>query len=112
MTRPGVRLSRVVGVALGALLFEAIRRRLHADTWDYGQLDAVSGDRADRTVVAVPFSGEDLRAVSGSAEAAGMSVSQFIHQAALAHAQARQTAPPSTLQARDAGWSSGSSSGS
>ncbi len=106
----GRRVSRVIGVVLGVALFEAIRRRLHAGTWDYGQLDAVSGDRADQAVVVVPFSREDLRAVSGSAAAAGMSVSHFIHQAALA--QARQTAPPGTLQARDARWSSGSSLGS
>ena len=86
MTRLPVRASQAVGLALGALLFEAIRRQLRADTWDYGRTEAASGDRAERTVVAVPFSRDELRAVSRSADAAGTAPSQFIHDAALARA--------------------------
>ena len=81
--------SRVVGVALGTLLVEIIRRQFRADTWDYGHLETASGDRADRAVVAVTFSQDDFRTVSRGAEAAGSEASQFIRDAALARAQGR-----------------------
>ena len=87
MKRPRWRVSQAVGVALGALIFEVIRRRLRSDTWDYGHAETASGDLADPTVVAVTFSREGFRAVSGSAEAAGMGASQFIREAALARAR-------------------------
>ena len=87
MQRPGWRVSQAVGVVLGALLFDVVRRRLRADTWDYGCAETVSGDRADRAVVAVTFSQEDFRAVSRSAEAAGTDPSRFIRDAALARAR-------------------------
>ena len=87
MTRPGVGLSRVVGVALGALLFEAIRRQLRSNAWDFGHAEAASGDQADRTVVAVTFSREEFRAVSATAEATGTRAAEFIHDAALARAR-------------------------
>ena len=84
-----LRLSvwQAVGGALGVLLFEVIRRRFRADTWDYGCAEATSGDRADRTVVPVTFSREDFRAVSRTAEAVGTGTAQFIRDAALARAR-------------------------
>ena len=87
MKRLGLSVSQVAGVALGALLFEAVRRRLRADTWDYGCAEATWGDRADRTVVPVTFSPEEFRAVSGRAGAAGTGAAQFIRDAALARAR-------------------------
>lgn len=87
MNQPGRRVSQAVGVALGALILEVVRRRLRADTWDYGHAEARSGAWADRAVVAVTFSPDDFRAVSKSAEAVGTGASQFVHDAALARAQ-------------------------
>ena len=84
--QPGRRVSQVVGVALGALLIEVIRRQFRADTWDYGLPDTGSGDLTDRAVVAVTFSQDDFRTVSRSAEVAGTGASQFIRDAALARA--------------------------
>lgn len=87
MNQPGRRVSQAVGVALGALIFEVVRRQLRADTWDYGPAEAGSEDVADRTVVAVWFTPEEFQAVSRSAEAAGTGASQFVHDAALARAR-------------------------
>ena len=84
MKRPRWSIPQAVGVALGVLVFDVIRRQLRADTWDYGRAETASGDRADRTVVAVTFSPDELRAVSRNAEAAGTGTAQFIRDAALA----------------------------
>ncbi len=82
----GRRGSRVVGVALGALIFEIVRRQFRADTWDYACLETAPGDGTGGTSVAVTFSEDDLRTVSRGAEAAGMEAAQFIRDAAVARA--------------------------
>ena len=87
MQRTGLRASRAVGPALGALIFEAIRRRLRADTWDYGRAEVALGDRVNRTVVPVTFGPGEFRAVATSAAAAGVGTAQFIREAALARAR-------------------------
>ena len=85
----GRRGSQVVGVALGTLIFEIVRRQFRADTWDYGCLETAPGDGTGGTSVAVAFSEDDLRTVSRGAEVAGTETSQFIRDAALARAQSR-----------------------
>ena len=93
MKRLGWGVSRAVGVALGALIFDVVRRRLRADTWDYGFPEAASGDRDGRTVVTVTFSRDDFRTVSRGAEAAGMPAPRYICDAALARAGEERPSP-------------------
>ncbi len=38
-----LRVSQVVGLALGILLFDVVRRRLRSDTWDYGHTTSDAG---------------------------------------------------------------------
>ena len=87
MQRYGRSVSRVVGLALGAVLFEAVRRQLRADTWDYGHAEAPVEHQGDRVVVPVTLSSDELDAVARRAEASGTSAAQFIRDAALARAR-------------------------
>ena len=86
--RSGPGVSQVAGVVLGALILEAVRRRLRADTWDYGPPATATGDPQVRgvQVVAVTFASDDFRTVSRGAAATGTEIAQYIRDAALARA--------------------------
>ncbi len=83
--RSGLGMSQVAGVVLGAVILEAVRRRLRADTWDYGPPATAAGERQVR-VVAVTFASDDFRTVSAGAAATGTETAQYIRDAALARA--------------------------
>ena len=67
MQQPRLSVSQAVGVVLGVVIFEAIRRQLRADTWDYGQPGTASGEPANRTAASASLDREGAGAASESA---------------------------------------------
>ena len=65
------------------------------EQWDSENAEAFPGGQARGAVVAVRFDRRDFAEIARAAREAGVPLTRFIHDAALAHARRRNPAQPS-----------------